>query len=74
MTTIVQVHTGVYVQVCNLVTNLDNMKRDGLQVAQQCHMDRQMLTELHDKYQLLRMDKGLPHHFSFTSSAALIMP
>jgi len=51
-------------QVCNLVTNCTNLKRDGQQAADQCRRDQQMLAELHDKYQLLRQDKGIsfPDH------------
>jgi len=52
-------------QVCNLVANCNNLKRDSQQAMDQCRRDQQMLAELHDKYQLLRQDKGisLPDHF-----------
>jgi len=45
-------------QVQNLVANCNNLKRDGEQAAEQCCRDQQMLAELHNKYQLLRQEKG----------------
>ena len=46
------------IQVHNLVANCNNLKHDGEQAVEQCRKDQQMLAELHDKYQLLRQDKG----------------
>ena len=40
------------------MTNCNNLKRDGKQAAEQCRQDQQMLAELHDKYQLMRQQKG----------------
>jgi len=45
-------------KVENLATNCVNLKNNYSQSVEQCHKDRQMLAELHDKYQLLRLDKG----------------
>ena len=52
-------------KVGNLAANCTNLKQDSSRAAEQCLRDQQMLAELHDKYHLLRLDKGdsLLRHF-----------
>ena len=45
-------------KVGNLAANCTNLKQDSSRAAEQCLRDQQMLAELHDKYHLLRLDKG----------------